>query len=120
MKSLQPYTCKVTLIGRCLAAASGAYAQVSSINSVIITSHVFNDVPGAVFTGVNRYPGFISLSEAGVSQTTCFADRAVWDFSHCEGAGACEFQNNDYFSAYLRLTLADRAAFPRKQARRLF
>src|SRR5260370_24847050 len=99
MKSLQPYTCKVTLIGRCLAAASGAYADVSSINSVIITSHVFNDVRGAVFTGVNRYPGFISLSEAGVSQATGFADRDVWYFSNDEGASAYQFQNNDYFSA---------------------
>jgi hypothetical protein len=68
MKSLQPYACKVTLIGLCLAAASGAYAQVSSINSAVITPRVIDDIPGATGTYVNKYPGFISLSEAGVSQ----------------------------------------------------
>jgi len=103
MNSLQRYTCKATLIGFCLAAASGAYAQVSSINSAIIVPRVFNDVPGAVGTYNNSYPGSITLGESGMSAPTGYADRDVWYFSN--GGGTYNFQNNDYFSASFNVTL---------------
>jgi len=120
MNSLQHCTCKATLIGLCLAFASGAYAQVSSINSAVIFPRVFNDVPGATFTPVNAYPGLISLSEAGMSAPTGFANRDVWQFSNNGGASAYQFQNGDYFNASFNLTLTGNPITPRKEAGFLF
>lgn len=94
-------------------------AQVSSINSAIIQSRVFNDVPGAVFTGINNYPGSISLSEAGVSAPTGFANRDQWRFSN-NGATPYSFQHNDYFTASMTLNLTGNPITPRKEAGFLF
>jgi len=110
--------CLATLVG--LVAASGAYAQVSTINSAVVTPRVFNDVPGATFTGVTNYPSTISFSEAGVSQATGFANRDVWQFSNNGGASAYQFQNGDYFHASFNLTVTDTADSPRKEAGFLF
>ena len=104
MTSLQRYTCKATIVGLCLAAATGAYAQVSSINSAII-SHVFNDMPGATPSSFNAYPGVITLSESGASRPAPNgANRDVWRFSN-NGSTAYQFQGNDYFNASFILTL---------------
>jgi len=106
MNSLQRYTCKATLVGLCLAAASGAYAQVSSINSVII-SHVYNDMPGATPSSFNSYPGNVTLNESGVSRTNSGGlNRDVWYFSNNGGVSAYQFQNNNYFNASFNITLA--------------
>jgi hypothetical protein len=104
MNSLQRYTCKATLIGFCLAAASGAYAQVGSINSALINPRVFNDIPLATFTPVNAYPGSIQFTEANVSGSG-FANRDVWYFSNNGGASAYQFQTGDYFNASFQVTL---------------
>src|SRR5690348_2088758 len=53
----------------------------SGINSAVIHSRVFNDYPGATFTGVNNYPSLISLSEANVVGPSGFANRDDWRFS---------------------------------------
>jgi len=103
MNSLQRYTCKATIIGLCLAVVSGAYAQVSSINSAIVFP-TWNDVPGATRAYINSYPGIISLSEAGVSGTG-YANRDLWQFSN-DGVTAYQFQNNDYFNASVNVTLS--------------
>jgi hypothetical protein len=100
---MKRFTYAATLIG--LAAATGAYAQISSINSAVITPRVFNDIPGAMGTYVNNYPGSISLSEAGVSQVGGFADRDTWKFSNNGGASAYQIKNGDYFKASFGLTL---------------
>jgi hypothetical protein len=106
MTSLQRCTRQATLIALCLAAASGAYAQVGSINSTII-SHVFNDIAGATPSSVNAYPGLISLSESGVSKPAPGGiNRDVWYFSNNGGASAYQFQTGDYFDASFQLTLA--------------
>jgi hypothetical protein len=110
MTSLQRYTWNATIIGLCLAVASGAYAQVSSINSAII-SHTFNDMPGATQTPNNIYPSLISLSEAGVSRVAPGGlNRDVWFFSANGGSSAYQFQNNNYFNASFNLTLAGSSA----------
>jgi len=86
-----------------LVAASGAYAQVSSINSAIVTSRVFDDIPGATFTSVNGF--YTSLTEAGVSKPTAGGlNRDVWRFSN-NGSTAYQFQSGDYFNASFSLTL---------------
>ena len=105
MNTLHRYTCKVTLVGFCLAAASGAYAQVSSINSAIIMPRVYNDIPAAVGSYNNSYPGLITLGESGVSAPTGYADRDVWYFSNNGGVSPYLFQNNDYFNASMSVQL---------------
>jgi len=100
--SLQRHTFCAVLAGM---AVTGAYAQVSSINSAIIKPRVFNDIPGAIPTYVNAYPGSISLTESGVSAPTGFADRDVWYFSNNGGASAYNFLANDYFNASFNITL---------------
>src|ERR1035437_2039736 len=110
MNSLQRYTCKATLIGLCLAAASGAYAQVNSgsavfqnitiagdpaINSDIIHNRVYNDYPSATLTTVNNYPSLVSFSEQNVVGATGFANRDDWRFSSDGGATDHLFQNNE-------------------------
>jgi hypothetical protein len=105
MKSSERYICKAAIIGLCLAAASGAYAQVSSINSAIIIPRVFNDVPGATFTPANAYPAAITFTEANMSAPSGFANRDVWNFSNDGGATSYGFQNNDYFNASMSVQL---------------
>ena len=102
--SIRRYTFEAILVGS-LAAATGAYAQVSSINSAIIVPRVFNDVPGAAGNYINSYPGSITLGESGMSAPTGYADRDVWYFSNNGGASAYQFQNGDYFNASFNLTV---------------
>jgi hypothetical protein len=104
MNSLQRCTCQATLIALCLAAASGAYAQVSSINSAILDPRVFNDIPGATYTGINSYNALILFKEQNVSGSG-FANRDVWYFSNNGGASAYQFQTGDYFNASFQVTL---------------
>jgi hypothetical protein len=107
MNSLQRYTCKAALVGLCLTAASGAYAQITSINSVFMNPGVFNDISGATRLDINSYPGAIVLDEGNVSKPTSGGlNRDVWNFSNNGGASAYAFQNNDYFSASFNLTLS--------------
>jgi hypothetical protein len=88
-----------------LAAASAAYAQVSSINSAIIVPRVFNDIPGATGTYINAYPGSITLGESGVSKASGYADRDVWYFSNNGGASAYTFQDGQYFDMSFGVTM---------------
>ena len=102
MSSMKRLTCFATLVG--LAAANVAYAQVGSINSAAVTPRVWNDIPGAVGTYINSYPGSVSLGEAGVSKPPGgYADRDVWQFAI--GGTPYQFQNNDYFNASFSLKL---------------
>lgn len=105
MNTSQHYTRKATLISLCLAASSAAYAQVGSINSVII-SHVFNDMSGATESPVDSYPGSVTLSESGVTRAASGGlNRDVWYFSNNGGSSAYSFQNSDYFNASFSVTL---------------
>jgi hypothetical protein len=116
MNSLQRCTCKATIIGLCLAVASGAYAQVSSINSAYIDPNsVFQpQIPGSVFTGVsnlgNPQNGTLAvfLNEANVGSTggNGYANQNVWFFSNNNGVSAYQFQAGDYFNASFSLTLS--------------
>ncbi len=114
MHFLQRYTCYAALIG--FGAANGLYGQVSSINSAVVQPRVFNDVPGATLTVVTNYPSSISFNEQGVSAASGFANRDAWKFSSTSGASAYQFQNNDYFSVMMTLTLTGSPISPRKEA----
>ncbi len=119
MSFVKRYTCFAIVVGLAFVAVNPTYGQVSSINSAVVTTHVFNDVPSAVPTVINNYPSLISLSEAGVSAPTGFADRDVWRFSN-NGTTAYSLQHNDYFSARFTLNLTGSPITPRKEAGFLF
>lgn len=105
MQPTTRYALNAALIGLVLTASNGAFAQIGSINSVVI-SHVFNDIPGATPSSVNFYPGLVSLNESGVSKPASGGlNRDVWYFSNNGGVSAYQFQNNDYFDASFNLTL---------------
>ena len=90
-----------------MVAASGAYAQIGSINSAIIVPRVFNDIPGAVDNNNNSYPGSITLSEANVTRVAAGGlNRDVWYFSNNGGATPYQFNAGDYFNASFTLTLS--------------
>jgi hypothetical protein len=66
-----------------LAAGTGVYAQISTINSGVITPRVFNDMPGATGNYVNSYPGSITMGESGAWRTNANGlDRDHWAFSN--------------------------------------
>lgn len=111
---LKACACYATIIG--LAAATGAYAQVSSINSAAYYPRVFNDIPGATLTVVSNYSSLISFNEQNVSAATGFANRDVWRFSNNGGASAYAFGNNDFFQVSMTLTLTGNPITPRREA----
>jgi hypothetical protein len=95
------------LTGVCLVATSGAFAQISSINSAVITPRVFNDYPGATGTYVNNYASSTSLGESGEfnTGTTGFANKDIWQFSN-NGSSAYTFGAGDTaFTVAATLTL---------------
>src|SRR6476620_7585968 len=95
--------CCVTLIG--LAAVTGAYAQISTINSAAYHPREFNDVPGSTLTVVSNYPSTIAFSDQNVSAPTGFANRHVWRFSNNSGTSPYAFSNNDFFTVTMMVTL---------------
>ena len=115
MLPMKRLSCFATLVG--LAAASGAYAQVGSINSAYINPNsVFQpQIPGSVFTpnsSGNPQNGTlsVSLNEANVGNPggagNTYANQNVWFFSKNGGTSAYNFGNNDYFNASFTLTLS--------------
>src|ERR1017187_2454012 len=120
MTSFHRCTCNATLIGLCLAAANGAYAQVGTINSAVINPRVYNDISGATLTSVALYPAVIAFDEANVSRTNGFANRDTWQFSNNGGTSAYQFQNGDLFDASMTLQLTGSPIAPRKEAGFLF
>jgi len=104
----------LTLIG--LTAATGAYAQISTINSANYHPREFNDVPGSTLTVVSNYPSLISFDDQNVSAATGFANRHVWRFSSDSGATAFQFKNDDFFSVFMDVTLTADPISPRKEA----
>ena len=114
------YACYAALAGLALAAANGAYAQVNTINSVIVHPREYNDVASSALNIVNNYPSLITFSDLGVSAPSGFANRDVWRFSNNGGVSAFQFQNNDYFQVSMDLTLTGSPISPRKEAGFLF
>lgn len=107
-------TYKATLIGFSLAVASGAYAQVSSINAAYVdpNSNFQPVIPGSVFTSsTSGNPQIdtlgVTLNEANVGSSggNGYANQNLWFFSNDGGLSAYNFQANDYFNASYTLTL---------------
>jgi len=96
--------------------ATGAFAQISTINSAVYTPRQFNDVPAATLTVVSNYPSLISFQEQNVSKATGFANRDSWHFSSNSGASPFLFGSTDYFTATMTVTLTGDPISPRKEA----
>ena len=97
-------------------------AQVSTINSVFVQTNILDstNLPDAVLVAVTNYPSLISFTEtnAGIGTTnTAFSPiQDLWQFSSDGGLSAYEFQSNDYFTAYMNVTLSGDPISPRKEA----
>jgi len=101
-------------------AANGAWAQISTINSVVYTPRdsIFNGVPNSTLTVVSNYPTLISFEDQNVSSTTAtsFANRHYWAFSADSGATPFLFSNGEPFTVSMTLTLTGNPITPRKEA----
>ena len=116
MSRLQRCASCALLSGLALASVNGAYAQLSTINSAVYHPREFNDVPGSRLTVVSNYPTRIVFDDQNVSAPTGFANRHVWRFSNNSGVSPYHFHNNEFFSAYMTVTLTGNPASPRKEA----
>jgi hypothetical protein len=107
----------LALFGLALA-ATGAFGQVSSINSVFVQPRIVEDLPNAQLAAVTNYPTLISFSEtnAGTTNTTFAINQDLWQFSADGGTNAYTFKSNDYFSVSMNVTLTGDPASPRKEA----
>jgi hypothetical protein len=106
--------------GIALAAATGANAQVNAINSAIVTPRILNspNLTNAVLTAITNYPSKISFVEtnAGTTNTAFSPIQDLWQFSADNGSTAYLFQTNEYFTAYMNVTLTGSPVSPRKEA----
>jgi len=114
LTQIKNYALCAALFG--LAAGNGAFAQLSTINSAAIHPREFNDVPGSILTVVSNYPALVSFQDVNVSAATGFANRHVWRFSADAGVTPYHFNNNEFFTATMTLTLTADPISPRKEA----
>lgn len=110
------YIRQLSLVGFTLATVSACYGQISSINSANYHPREFNDIPNATLTVVSNYPSLISFKEQNVSAPTGFANRDVWRFSNDGGATPYHFTNDEFFTAFMTVTLTGDPISPRKEA----
>jgi hypothetical protein len=114
MTLLQRYSYCTAILS--LTALTAAYGQVSAINSVNYHPREYNDVPTSTLTVISNYPSLISFDDQNVSAASGFANRHVWRFSTNSGASAYLFNNNDFFSVSMTVTLTGNPISPRKEA----
>jgi hypothetical protein len=122
MKSLKKsHAVLASIFGLTLVAVPGVNAQVSTINSVVVQTNVVTttNLPSAVLTVVSNYPSVVSFTEtnAGINttNTTFSAYQDVWQFSTNKSTPYL-FQTNDYYTAYMNVTLTGNPISPRKEA----
>lgn len=87
--------------------ASAASAQVSTINSAITTTETRSD-PSSTLTVTNNYPAGITISDQNLTQqngTSFTPNKTDWFFSNDGGATAYKFDNDDYFTTSVTVTL---------------
>jgi hypothetical protein len=106
MTAINRYTCWSALTGLCLAGASSTYAQISTINSGVLDTRVYNDFPSATGNYVNNYPTSITFGESGVYRTASGGlNRDEWQFSN-NGTSAYTLGASDYFSVSMDVTVS--------------
>jgi len=110
--------CLAAVIGLACAATNTAYAQISTINSVVVQPRVLDDLPNAGLTIVTNYPALISFTETNVSTTnTAFLrNQDLWQFSVDGQTNAYVFSASDVFTVSMTVTLTGSPTSPRKEA----
>jgi hypothetical protein len=112
-------------LGITFAAVNTTYAQISTINSVVVTTNAPapgsapNPLPDSDLTLVSSYPSVISfvVTNAGAPTNTGTDGRQdYWQFATNGGSGAYLFQSNDSFTVTMTVTLTGDPIFPRKEA----
>jgi len=96
--------------------AAAADAQVSKINSANVMTNIVYSLTNTSLTVVSNYPSVISftVTNAGTTNTAFSADQDLWNFA--SNGVSYLFQTNDYFTAYMNVTLSGSPASPRKEA----
>lgn len=118
MNFLQRCSCNVTLIGLCLGAANGGYAQ--AINGYYTNPRVYNDNPGSTLTITPAAP--INVNPATITIRDEWTLPAGWANRHDVlassdgGVTPYTFGIDDSFIFTTRLTLTDGFNSPRKEA----
>lgn len=118
MRRLVHLTAFAALASIAFLLSGSASAQISSINGAVVRERVFNDDPTSVLTTVNNYPSVISFDDQSLDNngTPAFANRHTWQFSNDGGTSAYQFNNDDFFSVYMDVTLTANPISPRKEA----
>jgi hypothetical protein len=111
-------------LGITFAAVNATHAQISTINSVVVTSNapapgsLANPLPDSDLTVVSSYPSVISfvVTNAGATNAGTDGVQEYWQFATNGGSGAYIFQSNDSFTVTMTVTLTGDPIFPRKEA----
>jgi len=101
MTALQRNTCSATLIGLCLAAASGVYAQ--PIDSAVLNLRIFNDDPGSTLATVNNYPTLVEISD---TRTGGGGFANLHNFHLADAGVVHSFANGEFSSFSADLTIS--------------
>jgi hypothetical protein len=110
------------LVGVGLSLASGAFAQISAINSVKLFPREFNDDSESMLTFTNNYPTSIIIKDESVDTKSpgTFANRHVWRFSADNGSTAVKLTNDTFFEVFMDVKLTGTPITPRKEAGFIF
>jgi hypothetical protein len=99
--------------------AGTVLADVSQINSVVLTNRRFNDFPTTTLTATNNYPSLVQWNETNypnvATQSTGFANQHIASFS-ADGTTKFQFQNQDLFDITIHINLSAGSNTPRKEA----
>jgi len=114
--------CVAAALGITFGAVSATHAQISTIDSVVVTTNItppgYDGLSDQVLTEVLNYPSVISfvVTKAGSTNTISSAVQECWQFATNGGSGAYHFQSNDSFTITMTVTLTGDPILPRKEA----
>jgi hypothetical protein len=105
-------------LGITFAAVNATHAQISTVNSVVLTTNALDGLPKSDLSVVSSYPSNISfvVTNAGNTNAGFFAMQDYWQFATNGGSGAYNFQSNDVFTVTMTVTLTGDPISPRKEA----
>jgi hypothetical protein len=106
--------------GAALMTGFAAHAQVTAINSAIVTPRVefSTNLAATKLTAVTNYPSLISFSETNAATTnSAFSPiQDLWQFAIGGQTNAYVFSSNDSFTVSMDVTLTGNPIAPRKEA----
>jgi len=111
--------CIAAAIGLAFAGVNATHAQISTVDSVVVTTNALDGLPKSDLTLVDKYPSVISFNVINAGNTNTngfFAMQDYWQFATNGGSGAYLFQSNDTFTITMTVTLTGDPISPRKEA----